>query len=292
MVGKIVKGIAGFYYVHVANEGIYECKARGVFRNKKIKPIVGDNVEIEINDKDNLKGNIINILPRKNELYRPLITNIDQIVITFAVAKPEPNFYLLDRFLVGLEKELIDIYICFNKIDLLEQNKITPIVNIYKKAGYNVLLTSVKQMAGIDWLKEILYNKTTVFSGPSGVGKSSLFNIIQSNVLMETGNISEKIDRGKHTTRHAELVAIDKNGYIIDTPGFSNFQFNDISENELSKYFIEFSQFESNCKFYGCAHINEPECAIKEALNNKLISNTRYESYKMMYEELKDKRRW
>ena len=292
MQGKIMKGIAGFYYVHIPNKGIYECKARGVFRNKKIKPLVGDNVELEILDEKEYKGNITKILPRINELYRPLVANIDQVIVVFAVADPSPNYYLLDRFLVAIEKEQLEVNICFNKIDRLPDNEIDDIVSKYELAGYKVFLTSATDVIGIDNLKGILTNKTTVFAGPSGVGKSSLLNDLQDNIVMETGEISKKIKRGKHTTRHAELIAYDENSYIVDTPGFSNLHLEELTLEELRQCFIEFGEYEDHCRFKGCAHINEPNCAVKEAVEDEKIVLSRYESYKMIYTDIKEQRRW
>lgn len=292
MVGKIIKGIAGFYYVHVSEVGLYECKAKGIFRNKKIKPLVGDNVEIEITSELDFKGNIVKILPRKNELIRPLVANIDQVIIVFSVAEPDPNFQLLDRFIVAIEKSSIDIIICFNKIDILNKEMIKDITCIYEKAGYIVIATSAIEMDGVDTLKSMLKAKTSVFAGPSGVGKSSLLNDLQNEVYMETGTISQKIKRGKHTTRHVELIDLDENSYIVDTPGFSSIQLNNLEKEELSQYFIEFIKYEPFCKFHGCAHINEPTCGVKNALKDNKISNSRYNSYEQIYQELKDQRKW
>ncbi|MCT4687372.1 ribosome small subunit-dependent GTPase A [Vallitalea sp.] len=292
MVGKIIKGIAGFYYIHVPGKGIFECKARGIFRNKKIKPLIGDNVEISILENEDMKGNILEILPRKNSLIRPTVANIDQVVIVFAVENPKPNFNLLDKFLITAERENICVVICFNKVDTISDEDLDEIKNIYKDTGYDVLLTSATKDIGISPLREILYDKTTVFAGPSGVGKSSILNLIQSVEMLETGEVSEKIKRGKHTTRHATLLAFDKDSYVVDTPGFSSLYIDEIQKEDLKNYFIEFKKYEDNCKFYGCNHISEPDCAVKHALKNGEISKLRYESYKMLYDELKDIRRW
>lgn len=292
MVGKIMKGIAGFYYVHVPNQGIYECKARGVFRNKNIKPLVGDNVEIEVIDQDTLKGNVVEVQPRKNELIRPLVANIDQVMVVFAVTDPDPNYNLLDRFLIAIERESIDICICFNKVDALDKERIKEIITVYELAGYRVIQTSVQSKKGLEVLSSELQDKTTVFAGPSGVGKSSIFNELQDQVSMETGAISEKIKRGKHTTRHAELIQINETSYVVDTPGFSSIHFNDLQKEELGQYYIEFVQYEPYCKFQGCAHISEPNCGIKEAMEEGKISPVRYDNYRLIYEELKEQRRW
>ena len=292
MVGKIIKGIAGFYYIHVPEQGVYECKARGVFRNKKIKPLIGDNVVIDLLENETMKGNILEILPRKNSLVRPTVANIDQVVIVFAVENPKPNFNLLDKFLIMAEKENIDVIICFNKVDTVTDNELEEIEKIYKDTGYNVLMTSAVKDIGISPLRNILYDKTTVFAGPSGVGKSSILNLIQSVEELETGEVSEKIKRGKHTTRHATLLAFDNDSYVVDTPGFSSLYIDEIQKEDLKNYFIEFKKYEDKCKFYGCNHISEPNCAVKAAIEDGEISKSRYESYKLLFNELKDIRRW
>ncbi|GMQ56900.1 ribosome small subunit-dependent GTPase A [Vallitalea sediminicola] len=292
MIGKIIKGIAGFYYIHVPEKGIYECKARGIFRNKKIKPLIGDNVKIDVLENEDMKGNVLEILPRKNSLVRPTVANIDQVVIVFAVENPKPNFNLLDKFLIMAEREEIHVVICFNKVDTMSDEDLEEIRKIYKDTGYDVLLTSATKDIGISPLRNILYDKTTVFAGPSGVGKSSILNLIQSVEMLETGEVSEKIKRGKHTTRHATLLAFDKDSYVVDTPGFSSLYIDEIEKDDLKNYFIEFKRYEDSCKFYGCSHISEPNCAVKDALENGEISKLRYESYKLLYDELKDIRRW
>ena len=206
MQGKIVKGIAGFYYVHVVESGVYECKAKGIFRNDGIRPLVGDNVEIEILDEKDMEGSIRDILPRKNELVRPAVANIDQALVVFAVTKPKPHFNLLDRFLVMMESKEIPAVLCFNKTDIGNDPDIAELKEIYESCGYPLIFTSAKEEENIGALREILKGKTTAVAGPSGVGKSSLINLLQSDVKMETGGISRKIGRGKHTTRHSELL--------------------------------------------------------------------------------------
>lgn len=292
MTGKIIKGIAGFYYIHVPEKGVFECKARGVFRNKKIKPLIGDNVEIDVLANEDMKGNILKILPRTNSLVRPTVANIDQAVIVFAVNNPKPNFNLLDKFLIMAERENIHVIICFNKVDTLPREEVNQIKYAYNKTGYEVILTSAINDIGITPLTEVLYNKTTVFAGPSGVGKSSILNEIQSEEELEIGEISDKIKRGKHTTRHAMLLAFHKDSYVVDTPGFSSLCIDEIEKDELKNYFIEFKKYEDYCKFSGCNHISEPQCAVKDAVDSGDISSSRYESYKLLYDELKDIRRW
>lgn len=292
MKGKIIKGIAGFYYVHVVHSGIYECKAKGVFRNRKIKPLVGDDVEIEILSEEEKLGNITVIYDRKSELIRPAVSNIDQALVVFAIAEPMPNLNLLDRFLVMMEKNDIDTIICFNKIDLVSEEKILEMRDIYVKAGYHVMFTSTKNNSGVEEIKRMLMGKTTAFAGPSGVGKSSLLNMILPEANSKTGEISDKIKRGKHTTRHSEIFNICEDTYIMDTPGFSSLYVNDFEKEDLKDYFREFKEFNYDCKFTGCVHINEPDCAIKDRLNRNEISQSRYDNYVLMYEEIKNKNKY
>ncbi|MGN0395426.1 MAG: ribosome small subunit-dependent GTPase A [Coprococcus sp.] len=292
MQGKIIKGIGGFYYVHADNGKEYECRAKGIFRNKKIKPLVGDNVTIEVLDELNNLGNISEILPRFNSLIRPAVANVDQTVIIFAVSDPEPNFNLLDRFLVSMEQAEVNTVICFNKIDLSGFEKYRASCESYEKSGYKVIYISAGQDYGIEELREILHGKTTVFAGPSGVGKSSTLNAIKPETMAATGDISEKIRRGKHTTRHSELICIDEDTYIMDTPGFSSLYVDSLECDELKEYFPEIAVYTGRCRFNMCNHINEPDCLVKEAVENGEISRIRYDNYVMMYNDLKEKRKW
>lgn len=292
MTGKIIKGISGFYYVYVEGAGLYECKAKGAFRKQKIKPLVGDNVEIAVIDEANKLGNVEKILPRKNELIRPAVSNIDMALVIFASAKPDPNFNLLDRFLCMMEYQKVPVTICFNKIDLVDQEKLKEYSGIYEPAGYNVIFTCTKTKEGLGRIRSLLEGKTTTVAGPSGVGKSSIINCLQSDITMETGTISEKIERGKHTTRHSEIIPVSHDTYIMDTPGFSSMDVPGFEKEDLWTCYPEFVRHEPYCRFIGCSHINEPDCGVKAAVEDGEISPVRYENYKLLYEELKNRHKY
>ena len=292
MIGKIVKGIAGFYYVDVVETGIYECRAKGVFRKDGRKPLVGDNVRIEVLDDETGTGNLVEILPRKNELIRPAVANVDQAMVIFAMDNPKPNRMLLDRFLVMMERQEVSVVICFNKTDLVDRSETEELQRIYESAGYQVITVSALQEEGIGQVRKLLLDKVTVVAGPSGVGKSSLTNLLQEEIRMDTGEISRKLKRGKHTTRHSQVLRVNADTYLMDTPGFSSLYTEDMEKDELRFCFPEFAPMEGKCRFHGCLHDNEPDCAVKEALARGGIAPSRYESYQYLLNELKEKRRY
>ncbi|MBD5485851.1 MAG: ribosome small subunit-dependent GTPase A [Lachnospiraceae bacterium] len=292
MQGKIIKGIAGFYYVYVEGHGTYECKAKGIFRKDHVKPLVGDDVVMDVLDEGERLGNISEILPRRSALIRPAVANVDQAMIIFAIVKPNPNFNLLDRFLIRMERQNLPTIICFNKQDIASAQEKEALRQSYETCGYHVLFISALENEGLEQVKELLNGKTTTVAGPSGVGKSSLINRLAPKANMETGEISAKIERGKHTTRHSEIIALGEETYIMDTPGFTSLDISEITKEELGQYYPEFVQYEPYCKFSGCAHISEPSCGVKEAVAEGKISTVRYENYKVLYQELKDKRRY
>lgn len=288
--GRIIKGIGGFYYIET-EKGLYECRARGIFRKNKITPLVGDFVKISVVDEDNKKGVVEEIQERKTELVRPPIANVNKALIVFAVKNPTPHLSLLDRFIVLAERENLEIVIILTKIDLDDDNTFEKIKNIYEPCGYKVIGVSNLENKNIDKVKEELKDNTVVFAGPSGVGKSSLLNQIDSNFQLKTGDVSDKIKRGKHTTRHAELFELKFGGMVADTLGFSSLTLDDIEDIDLKDYFIEFEDYD-DCKFGSrCIHQNEPNCAVKEAVENGEIPKERYESYIQLLNEIRQGKR-
>lgn len=292
MQGKIIKGIAGFYYVHVEGQGVYECKAKGIFRKDHVKPLVGDDVIVDVLDEEEMLGNIRQILPRRSALVRPAVANVDQALIIFAIVKPNPNFNLLDRFLIRMERQKLPTIICFNKQDIASAQEKEALRHSYETCGYKVLFMSALENEGIEEVRKLLTGKTTTVAGPSGVGKSSLINKLVPTANMKTGDISVKIERGKHTTRHSEIIALGEGTYIVDTPGFTSLEISEMTKEELGQYYPEFVQYEPYCKFSGCAHINEPSCGVKDAVAEGRISKVRYDNYKTLYQELKELKRY
>ena len=284
--GVILKGIGGFYYIDTEN-GVYECRARGIFRKEGIRPTVGDAVRISVLDEENKKGSLDEILPRRNELISPRVANVDQAVIVFAARSPNMNLDLLDRFLLLAEEQELDIVIVINKIDKDKKERYLEAAEMYRNAGYPVICTSAEKGVGIEELRHALENKISVFAGPSGVGKSSLINAAFPGLELNTGKISEKIQRGKHTTRHAELIQITDKSYIVDSPGFTSLFLTHIPSEKLQYHFREFEDFNHKCYYNGCIHINEPDCAVKAQVG-EAIDQMRYDRYVTIYNELKE----
>lgn len=288
--GIIIKGIGGFYYVKTES-GIVECRARGIFREEKLTPLVGDKVKIRISDEDNT-GYIEEIYPRTSQLLRPPVANITQAIIVMSIKKPDVNTWLLDRFLIMAEHEKLEIMICINKSDLMPE-KALELKTIYENIGYRVINTSVLTGIGIDELKIALDNNISVFAGPSGAGKSSLLNAVNRNFKLETGDVSTKTKRGKHTTRHVELLELHDNAFVLDSPGFSSLNIDFIEEEiQLKNYFKEIYKYGENCRFISCLHGNEPDCEVKKQVEEGNIAKERYENYLLFLEEIKNIRRY
>lgn len=279
--GQIIKALSGFYYV--INDGIiYQCKARGKFRKDDQKPLVGDFCEFSIENET--EGYIRKIFPRNNALVRPPISNVDQALLVFSAKEPDMNTLLLDRFLVLIEHHHITPIICISKMDLADED-IKEIMKPYEKAGYHVVYISSHQNQGIEQLKCLFENKVTVITGQSGVGKSSLLNALDIHLNIDTNEISKALGRGKHTTRHVELLKM-YGGYVADTPGFSSLELM-MEPIEIAQAYHDFADLSSLCKFRGCLHDSEPHCAVKQAVEDGYISKERYEHYKMFLKEAK-----
>lgn len=287
MEGKIIKGIGGFYYIKTA-EGIIECKARGKFRHKEMKPMVGDDVTIKV---EKGKGVIEHIHERSSELIRPTVSNVTLAFVVFAIKNPDLNFDLLNRFLILCESNNIEAVVCLNKVDLVSEEEREEIKNKITDIGYEVLFINAKEGIGVEDLREKMEGNVTVLCGPSGAGKSTLINTLIEKEHMATGNVSNKIGRGRHTTRHSELIEI-ADGYIVDTPGFSTLDINFIDKEDLKYCFPEFEDLNNQCKFRGCMHYKEPNCAIKEAVEEGKINKYRYEFYVRTLEEILDGRKY
>lgn len=289
--GFILTGVAGRYKVRT-NKGDFICEITGKIKYDENRPIVGDFVLIDVINEENRLGMINEILPRKTELHRPKVSNVSQAVIVFALKNPDPHLHLLDRIIAFAEYTGLEIVICFNKADIVDEEVIDEYREIYEKIGYTVIVTSVKEEKGREALIEVLNNQITVFAGPSGAGKSSLLNMIQPNLKLRTGEISKKIKRGKHTTRHTELISLKKGGWVVDTPGFANLDVSFIDENNLDEYFKEMNDYRHQCKFNNCMHLNEPKCAVKEKLKIEEMARSRYDSYVSILNEIRKSRRF
>lgn len=288
MRGKIIKSIAGFYEVHTGKE-VYRCRAKGIFRALGKKPLVGDDVEIDITDTVSvpMEGNVRALLPRKNELVRPNVANVDQALLIFAITHPAPSYNMLDRFLITMQERELDAILCFNKRDIATEEEITELRETYEACGCTVLFISSFIPESLGQVRRILRGKTTVLTGPSGAGKSTLINTLCPSANMQTGELSRKIKRGKNTTRHVELLSVGgEDTYLVDTPGFTSLWVQDIEADRLHYYYPEFAKWEPDCRFNGCIHVNEPDCAVKAALGRGKISRIRYQNYCEIYEEL------
>lgn len=292
MKGRIIRAVAGYYYVYSYEDGKqHQCRARGIFRKDGLKPLVGDEAEFHLTYTEDTEGSVDSILPRKNVLIRPPVANVDQALIVFALRSPEPNLSLLDRFLILMKRQDIPSVIVFNKEDLDDEHNIERIRDIYTGCGCRVLSMSIAKDEGVDEVRRLLLGKTTVLAGPSGVGKSSLTNLLCPEAEMETGEVSRKTLRGKQTTRHAQLFPCGDHSFFFDTPGFSSLYLDEIKPEELRDYFPEFEEYEPRCRYGGCLHLSEPDCGVKRAVEEGKISRTRYESYKKLVAELKEGRR-
>lgn len=280
--GQIIKALAGFYYVKSQGQ-VYQCRARGKFRKDSLKPLVGDYCEFSIENQT--EGYILSLLPRKNSLIRPPICNVDQALLVFSAKEPDMNLLLLDRFLILIEHLQIQPIICISKMDLVDSSLIYHQMKPYEDVGYQVLYVSSKQEQGIEAVKNIFKDKVTVVTGQSGVGKSSLLNALDIHLQIDTNEISKALGRGKHTTRHVELIEM-YGGYVADTPGFSSLELN-IEPVDLAISYHDFHEFSKQCKFRGCLHESEPHCAVKNAVEQGEISSQRYEHYLMFLKESK-----
>jgi len=282
--GVVVKAYSGYYYVQTGDR-VTACSLRGRFKKERVSLLVGDEVAYSAVGQG--KGGIEEILPRRSLLKRPLVANVDHVVLTFAAVNPDIGTALVDRFLVLAEWSGLEAGLCINKIALADTSALAPLVEVYRAAGYPVLLTSAKTGQGVDELRGRLYGRITVFAGPSGVGKSSLLNALQPGLSLVTGEVSRKIGRGKHTTRFAELLPLSGGGFVVDTPGFSQTEFAELDEQHLQHYYPEIAACAVDCKFASCLHAKEPRCAVKQAVAEGRIARSRYESYLEVLDEIR-----
>lgn len=276
--GILLKGIGGFYYVDT-DKGVYECRARGLFRKQNIKPLVGDKVTISSIDENSRTALLYEILNRKNELIRPSVANVSQLIAVISTENPKPNLYLLDKVIASCELAEIEVVVCINKTDLADAKVYA---DIYRNAGFKTIEISAINNSGIDDLKNMLKDKISVFAGNSGVGKSSIINLMLGENFFETGEVSQKVERGRHTTRHTELKVLPFGGYIIDTPGFGSLELEKFNEISSERMFREFREFKQLCRFKDCIHDCEEGCAVIKAVEEGKIEKSRYESYKLM----------
>lgn len=291
MTGTIVKGIGGFYYVREDVSGrVYQCRARGVFKKDGITPTVGDNVSFEIPETGDAW--ITAIADRKNVFIRPPVSNIDMIIVITAAKNPKPNLDMIDRLLVAAEMAEAEIVICINKMDLAGGKPEKTIGSIYEGTYRVIHMSCLKDEDAVKPLKDIIAGKRVALAGPSGVGKSTILNLLLPEANAQTGDISEKTQRGRHTTRHVEIFELQNGAMVYDTPGFTSFEISEIDENSLDKYYPEIESYIGQCRYADCNHLNEPGCAVKAAVEEEKISLRRYESYKARYEEIKDRKKY
>lgn len=294
MTGRIIRGVGGFYFVH-DGAALYQCRAKGIFRKNHEKPLVGDRVEFSTVFDSEIEnaGNIDRILPRSSQLIRPALANVDQIFLIFSAKSPAPNFDMLNRYLCLVHDTEIPVVLVVNKCDLCSDEELKPIRDAFGENTYPMEMISVFDGRGIDRLRERMRGCFSCLAGPSGVGKSSLMNLLLGHEIMETGVLSRKIERGKNTTRHSEVFYLGDDGYLCDTPGFTRVDIDFIDEEELDLYFNEFQPYLASCRYLrSCAHIREPECAVRTAVEEGRISRVRYESYLHIYEDLANIRRY
>ncbi|MCI6755575.1 MAG: ribosome small subunit-dependent GTPase A [Lachnospiraceae bacterium] len=293
--GKIIKSLSGFYEVHTGR-AVYRCRAKGVFRSLGVKPLVGDDVEFDViaESAEPKEGTITRILPRKNELIRPSVANIDQSLLVFAITHPAPSYQMLDRFLISMQERKLPAILCFSKADLAPEAEKEELRGIYGRCGCQILFLSTEEGSGLDAIRRVLRGKTTVFAGPSGVGKSTLINLLCPEAEAETGELSRKIQRGKNTTRHVELFRVDEEDgtgtFVMDTPGFTSLDVMAGQAEELKDYYPEFVPYLGKCRFDGCNHMEEPGCAVRQAVQEGQIPVARYENYRALFLELKDRK--
>ncbi|PZD93254.1 ribosome small subunit-dependent GTPase A [Paenibacillus sambharensis] len=304
LTGTIVKALSGYYYVvpdgqRDVEDSMIQCRARGVFKKKGLNPLVGDRVVYVMTD--NGEGTVSELLPRQSELIRPPVANVELAVLVFALTEPSLNLQLLDKFLAHIEHAGIEAVLCLSKRDLADNSDtkeakealeaMEAVQRIYPPIGYDILVTSSRSGDGTEALRERMRGRVAVFCGQSGVGKSSLLNALVPGLELETNAISAKLGRGKHTTRHVELIRVEENTFIADTPGFSQLDFQELGIEELGSCFREFRELSSDCKFRGCTHVHEPECAVREALEAGRVAASRYDNYLQFLAELKEKKR-
>lgn len=292
MTGRIIKALSGFYYVYDEESGtVYACRARGVFRKKDLHPLVGDRVTYEVTHEKDREGQILSVFPRKSQLSRPPVANCDMALLVFSVHTPDVNPDLIDRYLVLLEYSGLTPVLVFQKSDLNSDEDFEKIRSIYEGTRYRIIFASALEKKGITEVKEAIQGHVSTVAGPSGAGKSTLLNALLGRDELETSHVSAHTGRGRQTTRHTELVRIADETYVCDTPGFSTVNLPDIREEDLREYFPEFEGYNGSCRFRGCVHVNEPSCAVRDAVDAGKISSSRYQDYVRMYNELKEKNR-